>query len=280
MPNPNCSRCGRKLSKPRILANKRKCYLCEVAVRREQKQRAHDRNIESADFTSADYWLLYESQGGTCAILTCRAKGKSKHLAVEHDHSCEMGHDKNRWCRACVRGLTCSQHNEWIGRTGDNPEIFDSLADYLRNPPAREILMGRMIVGNAEETIGTLASEYNIPFKRGRRMIDLARGVGPSPTAVPGSTIVIRYIRIPRSGKQLYEIIETAPRIGKELALKKLMTEYGLSERRAKTTLVSVWDKGKRRVQTPKGIIRVDYHGRAGEEYLFSIESDNVPEVA
>jgi hypothetical protein len=248
-------------------------------VRRESKQKTHDRNIESEDFTAADYWQLYEMQDGHCAVYTCRAQGKSKFLAVEHDHKCEMGHDPSRWCRVCVRGLTCSMHNEWIGRTGDNPEIFDSLANYLRNPPARETLMARMIVGTEEETIATLHSEYKISLVRARKMTDLARGVGPSPRAVPDGTIVIRYIRIPRTTKALYEIIETAPRIDSGLALKQLMDEYGLSERRAKSVLNSVWENGKRRVSTPEGIIRVDYHGRSNTGYLFSIEGDNVPEV-
>jgi hypothetical protein len=280
MPNPNCTRCGNKLSKERLAAKKRKCYLCEVAVRREQKRRGHDKNIESEDFTAEDYWRLYEAQGSRCAIYTCRATGKSKHLTVDHDHTCEMGHDPARWCRVCVRGLICSMHNVWIGRTGDNPEIFDALAGYLRVPPARETLMGRMIVGTDEQTMVTLHRDYNITYPRAKKMIDLARGVGPSPTAVKDGTIVIRYIRIPRSTQVLYEIIETAPRITREPALRQLIDEYGLSERRAKSLLNAVWKNGKARASTPNGIARVDYHGRVGGDYLFSIENDNVPEVS
>jgi Recombination endonuclease VII len=273
MPNPDCARCGKKLSKPRLEARKRKCYLCEVATRREGRQKAHDRNVESEDFTAADYWMLYERQGGTCAVYSCRAKGKSKALAVEHDHSCEMGHDRSRWCRLCVRGLTCTTHNEWIGRTGDDPDIFDSLASYLRNPPARKVLMDRMIVGTDVETISTLNKEYKIPFKRGKHMLDIARGVGPSPVQVPGGTIIVRYIRIPRTAEVLYEIIETAPRMDHGAALAMLMGEYGLTERRAKSMLNAAWDKGNHRATTPDGIVRITYHGRGPEgTYLFSVE--------
>jgi Recombination endonuclease VII len=280
MANPNCSRCGNKLSKPRLAAGKRKCYRCECEVRREQKQKSHDRTIESEDFTASDYWQLYERQGGTCAIFTCRAKGKSRYLAVEHDHTCQMGHDPRRWCRACVRGLTCSPHNEWIARAGDNPEVFDSLASYLRSPPAREILMAKMIVGNDIETIRTLNSKYKVPLRRARKMLDLARGVGPSPQKVHDGTIIVRYIRIPRSDKVLYEIIETAPRLDGNIALSLLMDEYGLSERRAKSALNLAWKQGRRRVSTQSGIIRVDYHGRGiDKSYLFSIEGDSVPEA-
>jgi recombination endonuclease VII len=276
MPILNCTRCGRKLSKPRLAARKQKCYPCECAVRREQRQRTHDRNIESEDFTSADYWQLFEAQDGTCAVYSCRAKGKSKHLTVEHDHACENGHDPKRWCRACVRGLTCGQHNEWIGRSGDDPEVFDSLASYLRDPPAREMLMDKMQVAPLEEAIAILHDDYRVPWTRARKMLDLARGVGPSPTKVPGDrTIVIKYVRIPRSNKAVYSITESARWVDSKIALKQLMDEYGLSERRAKTALNTAWEKGQRGMPTPKGVrnILIKYHGRgANQSYMFSIE--------
>lgn len=272
MANPNCQRCKRPLSKSRIAANKRKCYRCEVAVRREQRRRTHDRNVVSEDFTAADYWALYAAQDGHCAVHTCRAQGKSKHLTVDHDHACEMGHDKSRWCRACVRGLTCSMHNEWIGRTGDNPEIFDSLAAYLRNPPAREILMAKMIVGTAEQTVITLMREYRVPQKRARHMLDMARGVGPSPWPVRNGTVVIRYIRIPRTTKVLYEIIESAPRIDSQQALKQLMAEHDYTEQGAQAMLNAAWEHGKRKVR--EGIF-VHYHGRGSDgSYIYSIEEE------
>jgi hypothetical protein len=270
-----CTRCGRKLTKIRLAANKRKCYPCECAVKREQKQRAHDWRVESEDFTAADYWQLYNEQGGRCAILACRATGKTKHLSVEHDHGCTRGHDPKKWCRDCVRGLTCGPHNEWIGRAGDDPAVFDSIANYLRDPPARKTLMDKMIAGPHDEIIGILHDDYRIPYKRARKMLDMARGVGPSPTPIPDGTITIRYIRVPRSKKVLYEIIESAPRMDSELALKRLMDEYGLSERRSKTILNNAWRDGKRKVSTPNGIVRVEYHGRgANKSYMFSVEGD------
>lgn len=273
MRNPNCTRCGKKLSKPRLAANKRKCYLCEVAVRREGKQRAHDRRIESEDFTASDYWLLYKMQEGRCAIHSCRASGKSKFLAVEHDHSCEMGHDKNRWCRVCVRGLTCSTHNEWIGRAGDNPDVFDSLAAYLRTPPARETLMERMVAGTLEETLATLHNEYRIPWQRAKKMTDLARGVGPKPTHLRDCTIVIKYVRIPRSSQVLYAITEYSPWADRKMAVKILVDEYKFKEVRAKALLNSAWEKGNTRIKKASKIIYITYQGRGLEqEYMFSIE--------
>jgi hypothetical protein len=164
-------------------------------------------------------------------------------------------------------------HNEWIGRTGDNPDIFDSLASYLRNPPAREILMEKMIVGTAEETIATLRDNYGISLKSASKMVDMARSVGPSPKAVPDGTIVIRYIRIPRTDEVLYEIIESAPRVDGQLALRQLTDEWSLTGRRARTALNSAWEHGEHKLSSPKGIVRITYHGRSPEmTYMFSIE--------
>jgi len=69
------------------------------------------------------------NQSGFCATHGCRAQGKSRDLCIDHDH--ETGE---------VRGLMCNVHNEWIGRAGDDPAVFDSIAEYLRNPPARRVL--------------------------------------------------------------------------------------------------------------------------------------------
>ena len=66
-------------------------------------------------------------------------------------------------------------HNEWIGRTGDNPEIFDALAAYLRDPPARKLLMDNVITGNERDTLKTLHDEYDITWKLAKQLVDLAR---------------------------------------------------------------------------------------------------------
>jgi len=132
--------------------------------------------------------------------------------------------------------------------------------------------MGKMIVGTDVETVETLNKQYQIPAKRALRILDIARMVGPTPTAVPDGSIIVRYIRVPRSDRVLYEIIESAPKINSRLALTLLMEDYGLSERRAKTALNGAWSNGERRVSTPEGIIRIEYHGRSEEEYMFSIE--------
>jgi hypothetical protein len=139
-PKRDCARCGKPLSPERAAKRKRKCYLCEVAAKRDQRQAAHDRRITMNGFTAADYWRLYAAQESHCAVYGCRANGQTKFLAVEHDHKCVRGHDPKEWCRYCVRGLACSMHNGWLGKAHDDPRVFDSLGEYLRNPPAGKVL--------------------------------------------------------------------------------------------------------------------------------------------
>lgn len=273
MDAPKCTGCGRKLSKVRLRDGKPDCYPCECRKKREAKQKGHDRRVESEDFTAADYRLLYEAQGGRCAIEYCRATGRAKHLAVEHDHKCDRGHDPRRWCRACVRGLTCGMHNEWIGRAGDNPEVFDALALYLREPPARKLLMDNVYTGNMEQTLFTLHDQFKVTWKIARKTVDLARGVGPSPLHLGDVTIITRYLREPRGAHGLFEITESAPWLDSIEALRVLRADYGLSEKMGKSLLNAAWDTGKRRKTTPKGDVRIVYRGRGvGETYMFTIE--------
>lgn len=82
-----------------------------------------------------DYQRLYEAQGGRCAICQ-RATGKTKRLAVDHDHACCPGKTS---CGLCVRGLLCGPCNQTIGRLPMG-SLERALA-YLTNPPAHRVLM-------------------------------------------------------------------------------------------------------------------------------------------
>jgi hypothetical protein len=107
-----------------------RCTTCHRAERKRVKAQNHERRVVGTyGLKPGDYERLKAAQGGFCAIHGCRARGVSRNLAVEHDHATEE-----------VRGLTCDVHNEMIGRSGDNPEVFESLAQYLRDPPARRVL--------------------------------------------------------------------------------------------------------------------------------------------
>jgi hypothetical protein len=73
---------------------------------------------------SDDYDVLLEAQGGRCAI--CRARPKSKRLAVDHDHK-----------TGAVRGLLCSRCNhDLMGSAWDSLALVVALWHYLNTPPA------------------------------------------------------------------------------------------------------------------------------------------------
>lgn len=78
--------------------------------------------------TGEQYDLLYSRQGGVCYICQ-RAKGISKKLAVDHDHT-----------SGYVRGLLCGPCNKVLGHFRDDPEAMDRGGVYLRHPPAHNII--------------------------------------------------------------------------------------------------------------------------------------------
>jgi hypothetical protein len=130
-----CPDCGKPLSVQRASQRKKRCYRCERAAIRQQARAAHDHRVEQLyGLRPGEYRLLLAAQGGHCAIKGCPARGIAKALAVDHDHKLGLHN------RKAVRGLTCALHNGWIGKAGDNPEVFESLARYLREPPAQEVL--------------------------------------------------------------------------------------------------------------------------------------------
>lgn len=72
---------------------------------------------------SADYDELLRVQGGKCAI--CRARPKSKRLAVDHDHG-----------SGAVRGLLCSRCNhDLLGSAWDSSAMALALWHYMNTPP-------------------------------------------------------------------------------------------------------------------------------------------------
>lgn len=103
--------------------------------------RSHARRVvKFYGITSEFYWALYEFQGGKCYICE-RAYGKSKRLAVDHNHICVGEHPPDKACELCVRGLLCTTCNRKIvGHLRDDPEAFRRGAEYLENPPAQRLM--------------------------------------------------------------------------------------------------------------------------------------------
>lgn len=92
------------------------------------KHRRHDAYVQKTyGLSEGEYWKLYEAQGRKCAFPRCRATGKVRRLAVDHDH-----------VTGEVRGLLCGPHNfDLMGKFAGDLE--DALA-YRDSPPARRVL--------------------------------------------------------------------------------------------------------------------------------------------
>lgn len=108
-----------------------RCYTHHRAVVKARSKAAHESRVQKVyGLGDGDYDRLYEGQGGACAICQ-RAYGKSKRLAVDHDHA-----------TGDVRGLLCSPCNSMLAHARDSTQFFTKAYYYLRSPPAAYILRG------------------------------------------------------------------------------------------------------------------------------------------
>jgi len=83
------------------------------------------RLINTYGITLAEREIL----GEVCAICGRERKEGGKSLHVDHDH-------KTGLCR----GITCLRCNRGLQWFSDNPEWLKNASDYLRNPPAVELI--------------------------------------------------------------------------------------------------------------------------------------------
>lgn len=106
-----------------------RCYTHHKAEVRRQREARHDTRVQAVYGLSAgEYKLLHAYQGGKCAICR-RATGKTKNLAVDHDHETNV-----------VRGLLCSRCNWFLGHIRDSKDVALQLLVYLHTPPALEAI--------------------------------------------------------------------------------------------------------------------------------------------
>lgn len=121
------------------------------ARKKARSARAHEIRLEKNFSISAElYARLYSAQGGKCYV--CRiASGKTKRLAVEHDHEKarnECGHDSERGCPNCIRGLACGRCNKLVAFLG--PDALARAITLQVNPPAQRFLRGEGIAECAD----------------------------------------------------------------------------------------------------------------------------------
>lgn len=126
-----CSKCG--TTRPEasfVSARGHTCSVCRAATARKahRKQR-----LAVYAITPAEYQALFEAQGGLCAGC---GESRRYNLHVEHDHKRE----REVGAKRSIRGLACARCNSVLRKVRDNPVILESLAWYLREPPARKVL--------------------------------------------------------------------------------------------------------------------------------------------
>lgn len=68
-----------------------------------------------------EYNILYEQQGGKCAICEIPAADLNKSLHVDHDHKTHV-----------VRGLLCHHCNTGLGLFKDDLKLFEKAMQYLK----------------------------------------------------------------------------------------------------------------------------------------------------
>lgn len=96
--------------------------------KRADKARVHERRVQKTyGLKPGQYWEIYKFQGGKCAICR-RATGQTRALSVDHDHKTGL-----------VRGECCRQCNDMLGHGRDDPAFFIRAAQYLNNPPAKQL---------------------------------------------------------------------------------------------------------------------------------------------
>lgn len=107
-----------------------RCYTHHKLAVRVRRDRAHDLMVQKTyGLGPGEYRALLAAQGGKCWICQ-RATGRTKRLAVDHNH--ESGK---------VRGILCGPCNQLLGHVRDDPDVLIRAAQYLINPPAERLLV-------------------------------------------------------------------------------------------------------------------------------------------
>lgn len=102
-------------------------------VKTRKAKAAQSRDARVYGLAPGGHAALVRIQGGVCPICL-RANGKTKRLAVEHDHKRESEF------RGGIRGAVCGPCNkDLLGHCRDSVEMLQRAIDYLLDPPANRL---------------------------------------------------------------------------------------------------------------------------------------------
>ena len=133
----DCNKVGRTTPRPAPNPGPR-CGQCWRVEKHRRALEAHGHRVEKHfGITGEQYWVIYEAQDGRCAV--CRkASGRTKRLAVDHDHKLCDDHPPEMGCPRCVRALLCGPCNKMLGHL--DVEALQRAIEVLSDPPAQKIL--------------------------------------------------------------------------------------------------------------------------------------------
>lgn len=157
----DCNAMGRITDRPALHPGPR-CTEHKHVRRRTVAKRAHSQRIaKTFGITREIYDALYEAQRAFIATQfnwkgerlkgACygcgKATGKTKALAVDHDHRCAelygTDHEPEVGCPKCIRALLCGQCNTILGRYDSG--ALRRLVEVLEDPPAQRFLIDPMM---------------------------------------------------------------------------------------------------------------------------------------
>lgn len=104
------------------------------ATRNARRSRTHSKHIEETyALSTEEYYEIIAAQGGKCAICQ-RATGARRKLSVDHCHS--SGLVRGALCKPCNRNI--------LGHARDDIAFFERCIEYLKNPPAQQVIGERV----------------------------------------------------------------------------------------------------------------------------------------
>lgn len=163
---PACRDCGSTTRK--LVGPPWRCGACGRAAKARRSERAWELRIQR-DFqlSASQYRGILAAQGGVCALCR-RATGKTKRLAVDHDHRCCKAPPT---CGKCTRGVLCGPCNQWLGRMRDAVPFGFAVVHYLESPPALAVTHGSY--GEFEHSM--ILADRTTPDSTGSSVIELDR---------------------------------------------------------------------------------------------------------
>lgn len=137
----SCKDCPSESSRP-IKARGRCATHLRAKIRDDKLKARHRHILKNFNLTVADFGRIWAAQNMCCAVCKTGTRDPYSGMAIDHDHRCCPTVPT---CGKCTRGIihAVKCNYQLLGRQSDVPSFYYGVAEYLENPPAREVLDGR-----------------------------------------------------------------------------------------------------------------------------------------